>query len=368
MNAERLHAIAIALHQEMNSSGIAAKVEQLCAALQTVVNQPHPNHQENLANRMKAVYSTLDAAPSDTFSPALRQSLSEMGGTQLFGKSLKAIIEEIFQRNQITPAVALRELQEIRKQLESFQTALHHLISAFSQFKIGDEKLEPGQCEIGMLIPREAVDNKLGAFADELEELSFILNTFSEVATGKPDDLCINTISSSDLTVYLNAGSTFAACLAVAIERIVALYKQLLEVKKLRVDLLKQGVPEQQTAGIEDYANALMDKGIKENSVEIVERFYRTSDGGRKHELVTAVNVSMRRIAERVDRGYNIEVRVEPLTTEAQDSQPDKGTSAIIQIIQDASKNMQFIKQGGAPILRLSEGKEKAKAKKEKEK
>lgn len=368
MNAERLHAIAIVLQQEMKSSAISAKIEALCDALETTVSRPDSENQEELATALKTVYSTLDAAPSDAFSPAFKQLLSEMGGAQLFGKSLKTIIEAIFQRNQITPAVALRELREVQEQLKAFQLALDGLVLAFRQFKIGDEKLEPGHCEIGMLIPRNAVDNKLTEFADELNELSFILNTFSEVATGKPDDLCIKTISSSDLTVFLAAQVPFAACLAVAIERIVALYKQLLEVKKLRGDLLKQGVPAKQTSGIQDYANELMDKGIKDAAVEIVQKFYHSTDQGRKNELVTAVTISLRRVAERVDRGYNIEVRVEPLGKAPKDDQETKGESGNIQIIQAASKTMQFIKQEGAPILRIADGRGKAKSKKHKDK
>ena len=123
--------------------------------------------------------------------------------------------------------MALKELQQLSQRLNAFQQALDQILAAFKQFKIGNEKLEPGECEIGMLIPRDAVGNNLNGFAQELKELIFVLNTFSEVATGTPDELSIKTISSSDLTVYLNAQAPFAACLAVAIERIVALYKQL---------------------------------------------------------------------------------------------------------------------------------------------
>ena len=288
-----------------------------------------------------------------------------MGGDGLFGASLKAVIEEIFQRNQFTPAVALEELRALRKQLETFQKALDQLIAAFREFRIGDEKLEPGQCEIGMLIPRDAVDNQLIGFATELKELSFVLNTFSEVATGKPDYLSIKTISSTDLTVYLNAAVPLAACLAVAIERIVALYKQLLEIKKMRSDMLNQGVPEKQMAGVEDHANNLMESGIKDLSVEIVEKFHQGKDGGRKNELITAVKFSLHRIANRIDRGYNLEVRVEPLTEAAPEDKKAEDASAKIHLIQEASKNMQLMKLEGKPILRLPETKEKPKEKKE---
>ncbi|HXC98998.1 MAG TPA: hypothetical protein VN048_06630 [Verrucomicrobiae bacterium] len=231
-------------------------------------------------------------------------------------------------------------------------------------FHIGDEKLGPGECEIGMLIPRGAVDNKLPEFATELKDISFILNTFSEVATGKQDDLLIKTISSTDLAVYLHAPVMFATCLAVGVERVVGLYKQILEIKKLRGELLKQGVPEKETDNIGDYANKRMEKGIKEVSIEIVAQFYTKNDDGRKHELEVAVGISLSKLANRIDCGYNFEVRAEPPKKTEANTDAEQKTAANIQLIQGAIKNMQFMKLEGPKILGLGEGKEKIEPKK----
>jgi len=192
-----------------------------------------------------------------------------------------------------------------------------------------------------------------------LKELSFILNHFSEVATGKPDDLAIKTISSSDLLVYLNAGIPFGACLAVAIERVVSLYKSLLEIRKLQVDIRNQGVPDEATKGIEEYASQHMEKGIQELSVDIVAEFYKGKDGGRKNELITAVRISLNKIANRIDRGYNIEVRCEP-PADDEDGHNEEVKAAVAQVLA-ASANMQFLKLEGKPLLRLPEKAEQPK-------
>ena len=235
MNAERLHAIALVLSEEMNERKIVNKMQEITKNLQSVIQQQNQQQsQQNLANSLKGIYSSLESTPSDNFSPAWRQILEEIGGKDLFGGQLKAMIEGIFQRNAITPAVALDQLNKIQNDLQSFKTSLEQMIAAFNLFNIGDEKLDPGQCEIGMLIPRTAVDNRLPEFAEELKELSFILNALSEVATGKKDDLPIKTISSTDLMVYLDALPTYAACVTVAVERTVALYKNFLEIKEAK--------------------------------------------------------------------------------------------------------------------------------------
>jgi hypothetical protein len=337
MNAERLHAIVRALDKELSSLGTVQKLEALHNSLQTLVQQSHPSHQQLFANSRNAFMGALAHSASDDFSPAWRQLLNEMGGAKYFGKPLKAIVEAIIDQNQMTPAVALEEIGKLLKSLQEYDSAIDQLIGAFKKFNISDERLEPGACEIGMLIPRAEVDNNLRQFTEELDELAFVLDTFAEVATGKPDHLSIKAISSSDLTVYLEAAPAFAACVAVAVERVVALYKQVLEIKKLRGELLNQAVPEKQLAPIEQHANGLMEKGIDEFAGELVQQFYKEKDAHRKNELANAVRVSMRRIANRIDRGYNIEVRVEPMK---KDAQPEEGANDLaknIQAIQTAS-------------------------------
>lgn len=369
MNAERLHAIAIALNKEMKAIKTVEKIQNLKESLDNTVNQNHPQYQEELAKNLQIVDSSLASCPSDNFSPAWRQLLSELGGDNLFGLSLHKQIQNIFQTNAITPAVALKQLEALLSKLEAFKEGLENLLSSFQQFKIGNEQLEPGQCEIGMLIPRDAVKNQLPNFAQELKELVFILNTFSEVATGNPEELTIKTISSSDLTVYLDGTARFAACLAVAIERIVALYQRLLEIKKSKAELEKHGVPEEDMAGITAHANNLMSDGIETLTVEIIEKYHPAKDGHRKNELKNAIRISLNRIANRIDRGYNIEVRAEPLKQDKKPEGESDGNEArnlqeAINTIQAAAKNMQFLKLGGSPILRLKES-ETEKPKKE---
>ncbi len=351
MNAERLHAIIEALRGEMSEKNLAALLQNLVNALRQVVQQSNANTQQNLSSNLTAMYRALDDSAVDEFSPACRQLLTEIGGDKLFGAELKREIEDIIGKNQMTPSVAADRLDEIRSRMDTFRNALNQGSTALAALKIGDESLKPGECEIGMLIPRREIDNRMTQFARELEELSFVLNTFSEVATGHPDNLAIRTISSSDLLVYLNAGIPFAAMVAVAIERIVALYKNLLEVRKLQMEIERQGITKA-AKDVEEHANDLMENGIKQLSPEIVNEFYKGNDSGRKNELRTAVKVSLTMLASRIDRGYNFEVRCKPLAA----GKPEKEeTKKAIAAIQAATANMQFLKLDGKPILKLPE-------------
>lgn len=356
MNAERLHAMVLVLSKEMSKTNTVGKLQEVINALQRVIGSPNPGHQQTLAQNLKAIYEAVTDTPSDQFSPVWRQTLVEIGGENFFGSKLKATIEAIFSQNQITPAAALDELQKLHNGLQAFKTALDQCSASLAHFKIGDEKLAAGECEVGILIPRRAIDNKLINFAEELKELNFIFGTFSELVTGTKDSQTIRTISSSDLLVYLQATVPFAVCVVFCVEHVVALYKQLLEIRKLHQEMRKQGVPEKAMSDIGKYADDLMLKGIEKIATDVVNEYHKKKDDKeRRNELTNAVRISLNKIANRIDNGFNIEVRVGPLP---KSDEEDKELRKAVESIQLATVNMQFLKLEGKPILKLPEGKE----------
>ena len=365
MNAEKLHAICRELQQEINESNLVAKLQQVVNSLQNVVNQPQqPGPQTTLTNNMNQLYATLSEASSNNFSPGWRQTLDEIGGFDLLGERLEERIRGVFERNQITPASALNEIAEMFKSLEKFKGAIDKVVSGFNTLNVGAEELEPGECELGVLVPREAVENKLNLFGEELQQLSFIFNTFSELASGKRENYQIKTISSTDLSIFLATVAPVAACIAYAAEKIVEVYKNLLEIKKIKVELKALGLKKKDMSGITSYANSFMKEGITKITVEVVNEFYGGNDESRKNELKNAVKIALNRMANRIDKGYNIEVRAKPLPEpqegkEAKVTSKEEQTRKHLTLIKEASPKLQFLKEGGERILQLPEEAEK---------
>jgi hypothetical protein len=310
MNAERLHAIAAALEKELSEREIIDTLQSLTSALNSAVQQNTPANQQQLVTARDAFYEAISDTPSDHFTPAWRQILVEMGGEKLFGTNLKLRVQQIIADNQMTPSVAHGELKEILEELKNFRDRLTELKTAFELFNIGAEELAPGAAEIGILILRAAVHDKLGDFTEELEEVEFILNTLSEVATGRKDDLKIRTVSSSDLIVFLYAAAPLACITAKVIDFVVGQYKKILDIKKVQLEIDRLELPVEISDKTKEHANKLMEKAIEEFSVTIINEF--KGDQGRKNELATAVKISLNAMANRIDRGFNFEVRIEP--------------------------------------------------------
>jgi len=359
MNAERLHAIAIAVIDDINRTKTDSTLQTLVKSLQNQVSQPQsPEFQQQVSQHLTTLCTTLIDAPSNSFSPAWREALNELGLHDLLGNNLRSRIQEIFQRNQITPSVALEELRSLHQQLAACKASLGQLIASFQQLKIGAEELAPGQCEVGVLVPRLAVNNKLNEFAKDLGDLSNIFGAFSELTTGSRPGFDIRSISSSDLNVFLEMLPVVAAAIAVAVERLVGLYKQTLEIKKLHRELRNTGIPSEELKGILNYPNTIMKEGIEQLTTDLLNKYYDKKDEGRGHELTTELRFSLNKIAKRIDKGYSVEVRVQPITEEEQATGKGGKTcenAEHIQVILAASKNIEFLLMEGEPILTLPE-------------
>lgn len=367
MNAERLNEICLETRNAVASNSLVDLLRGVTTALQETVNQPQsPERQQELSAALEALYSALRDFPTDHFSPAWKEVLDEIGASDVLGQRLADRVRDVVERNQITPATAQQELSGISDELDALMAAVDAVISAFGQLHIGRDELKPGECELGVLIPRSAVDDGFREFVDELDDLDFVFGTFSEVASTDASELQIRTISSSDLMVFLAAAPGVCASLAYAAEKLTSAYKNLLEIKKLRRDLKDQGLTNKELRQVDDHANKVMADTIEELAVEIVHEYHAGDDDGRRNELTNGVRISLRKLADKIDRGFNIEVRAEPpeaATDESEDIEEQlELTRRHIQIVRDASQTLQFIRPEGEPILHLSESSSDTKA------
>ncbi len=358
MNAEKLHILASAIYEDLEETQVQPIFQNLVNALQNQVNQPQqPTHQQQISEHLTKLYDTLSQSSSNTFSPAWTQLLQELSIDHLLGNKLSDKLKGTFERNQITPSVALDEIKTLNAHLTTLTTHIDNLIDSFEFLGIGKEDLEPGECEVGFLIPRYAVEDKLNNFSKELNDINGILRLFAEITTGKRQDFDIRSISSTDLGVTVTVAITLAAALAYTVNLIINSYKQILEIKKLRAEMHNQGVPFDKLKGISGFANSKMKKVIDEISKELFKKYYKNNDEPRYHELVTELRFALNKIARRIDRGFNIEIRVEPPVQK----KGEKTTAGYQQevkyteYIKSTYENRQFIKTNIEPILSLRE-------------
>lgn len=359
MNVERLHAIALAVKEEITALDVIGLLDQLSTALQNMVSQPQqPDYQVQVSSFKKTLQKKLTIANSNDFSPAWKQSIDELGIQEYLGSQLAEKIEAIFLENQITPSVALSEIQQLLKKVSALSTTLDQLVQGFSNFNLGHEVLNPGEGEVGIMLPRAYLDNRFDKLAKEFKEINSILSTISEVATGKTEHFQIRSLSTSDPFVLLGASIGVLAYIALTIKPIISAYKEILEVRILHAQLADKKVASERLKGVEDHTEEIMSKAIEEIRIELLSRS-PIQDNGRKNELSNALGVALNKLANRIDRGVNIEIRVEPIKAEEREeeelSDSEKADRNNVQIIFEAMKTLEFMHPNGKPILHLPE-------------
>ncbi|MFA9430022.1 hypothetical protein [Egicoccus sp. AB-alg2] len=361
MNSERLHALLAEVLQELKSDKTPELLENLVAALRRVVEQPNqPEPQQKVSELRTQLREALGRASSDGFSPGWRQHLEELGIAHLLGAELLQTIESVFTANEITPASAADELEPVRDDLAQLLEAVQQAVAGLGSLGVGREELEPGAYELGILVPRHAVDSELAELGNEFIEIERILLPFVELATGSRPPLQVRAIGSSDFTAFLDALPAAAACVAVAVERVIALYKNVLELRRLRNELSDHEVPPEALEGLKRHVEATMEQGLERVVEELKTEFPEHLDGHRRNELTSELLRSLRKLANRIDAGYSVEVRHEPLPEPEEDAEDPVPTSqedlAYSRLVRERLPGLRFIKLDGPPILQLPEG------------
>lgn len=354
MNVEKLNSLAYDIVEENKTLQYVPKFQNVINTLQNVITQPQqPQHQTNLSNQLTALKEALFKSLVNDLSPAWYQVLVELEVNDVLGDNLYQKIEKILSQNQITPAKAKQELDTYFSKLNTKMTGFKNIVTGLETLEIGYDELEEGECEIGVLIPRDYIKNDLGKLGEEIKELTFIFNNYSELITGKKESFQIRNLSTSDPLITVATITAIAAGIAKTVGWLIDNYKKLLEIKKLKAELKNQGLSEENLQGISDHSNGFMEKAIENIIVKISKEYNGSSDKNRKNELLNGVRISLNKIANRIDRGFNFEVRIEPIKSDETDKKETKETKEI----QVASKNLQFMKLSGQPILKLPEKK-----------
>jgi len=362
MNAERLHAIALAVRDELDSTEEVSLIEQLAGTLRNQVNEPaHPDYPQQTAQHRAALNERLASAPSNNFSAAWHETLEELNIAHLLGEPLRQRIEEIFLRNEITTAVAADEVQALAEEVRMLRTNLDQVITGLEAFHVGAEELAPGEFEIGFLIPREAVDNELEAMSRKLIELKKeIIGPLEELVTGTRSDIKVKTISSSDFQFFLETVPDVAVMLSQVIVDLYAAFEKVKRIRKSIADLIGD-VRDESLELLREDASESMNLDIDALATKLLDTYSgNIKDDKRRNEMKIAITHSLRKTAKRLEESYTIEIREyqEPPEPEEgeQPVQLDAAAEEARRVIAERQPLMRRLELPGEPILELEEG------------
>ncbi len=355
MNTDRLlHACTLA-NELIARTEAQSQLDTMIDALQRIIQRPQDNgaQQNRLAAALKELARRIESIETEPIAPADRRLLAALGVDSVIGQKLASRVQAATSGSSVTPALALEQLKAINTELASLTSAVTSTLNGLRRLGLHPISMEADRCEIAVTIPRVAVNHRLADFASEVKYLGRLTDCLSELVGVESSDTRIAAVSSSELEVYISVGAAVAAAVGAAIDRILGLYKNVLEIKKLREGMTSRNVPEEALRDVDRHADTEMERGIDELLTELLNEFQAADPSGRRNELRTLLKDVLNGIANRLDRGFNFEIRVElPAETEEGAATPNK---ELLERAYRAAERIQFIDAERARILHLPE-------------
>jgi hypothetical protein len=351
MNVERLRDTLQALKENLDEANLLNYLGQIQSSLQNEVTNPgNTQAQLQVADGFAKLRQTLSESRAEEFGPVWQQTIKDLNLGQLLPDSLDKEIERILQDNQLTPAAALKQIKDLRSRVESSEQAISRLLAALDALGINGAGIPRGKGEVGMIIPRTAISNRLDEFGVEAKGLSYWLAILSETATGEQEQATIESVSSSELIVYVFLSSVAVRVVAKALKDIATAYKTSQEGREIGSRLREIGMTDTEAAPLKAFFTKQMRKQITKTAKELLKE-YPGQDERRKNELRNALPRVLEDIAQRFDAGYTFDVAVGDDSTD-DDETPDENAVAIL----NARKILKYMEPSGERILELGPG------------
>jgi len=353
MNAERLRQILDHVGKELDATDVVERLHKLENSLQHDANTPGPGSaQTQVAGQSEEIFAALQCAPTSEFGGVWRHCAEDLGLGNALAPAIEEQLRAILAKNQLTPAAVAGEVRTLRESLTETKRTIAATVKSLEHFGVRESPIPADIGEIAVLIPRSALGNNLHRLGVEVEDLSQILNTVAEAVTGNAETITIESISSSDLSLYVWMESLPAKALAKMISELVKSYGSILEVREYREKLKARGLTNQQLSGLDEYARHEMGKVIDAQVEEIVG--HRGKSNGKADEPRTLFKIALWGLAKRLDSGYNFDVR----PSDAAEASGDESLREAAATIRNIRKNLKFISVTGERLLEPPSGAE----------
>ena len=291
------------------NNALLATIDQVIALLQAYIATPTAETSKAFRSKIDLLLDACAKMPTGFNAASFKHIVTDTGGEKYFGNGLEDSLREILEKQSMTPADMLVNLQNYRKSIGEYVAAITTISDTLKGMGVESEKLLSDQFEFGAMFPKELTGETIADIQDELEHLDRLFKTLNELMGNGAKSPTLKNISSSWWQFFIELDYKQIAAITVALERIVALYKSNLEIQKLKRDAEKNELG----ADIADLITKKIETKIKSGMIEIAKeirnKFQSNNDNGRCNELEIQLRMELVHIAKRINQGAAYEIR-----------------------------------------------------------
>ena len=356
MNTERLHSLIRLFIDANKKHNFISLLQAVETTYTQAVQTPSSQNAETFDNARNALLTAASEFPIGSLSPSRRKLLEAIGGIFYYGENLSRRIDDIIE-NANTPSAAVAQIQELRTKMTEFFKTVQVLDDSLTKLGVGVEDIPQDSAEIEVLIPESMIDGHLNGFIKEINYLDAAFSDIGEVVTGERTSLDIRSLGSGSAELYLIVDLAMGAQVLAFVTAVVVLINNILKIRRDRESLKKQNAP----ATIIKELKSWEDKQIKEHIDKLREEMLGKYKGKeeRKNELRNALSMRLKRLADRIDRGMDIDVTTAATAEQkegdesAADAKQIKDKQGYIAFIREATHHISQLERGQEPVLKL---------------
>lgn len=309
MHLGRFHAVIDHIERHFREAKLSEQLDASAVALDQYTASRAESHIVEFRTQLAAALDGSERVAPELLQPYAQQVIDELSIRELFPPRFRASIEEITATHGFDSTALSAALKKQAKQHLAKITLLRQLDTSLRGLSAEYTTVEDEKAEVGLLLPREIVGETLRDLSNEFDKISKLARAVNEL-TGHTYDSRVSTISSSWWQIFLEVPIDQVALWAVAIERIVALFKSNLEIKSLQKQLSEKAIPEDILKLISADVEKKVMAELTDIATDVVAKFGQIEEKGRKNEVETQLRQGFYYLARRMNQGAQVEINV----------------------------------------------------------
>jgi len=341
--------------------------------LNTLSTSIGENKTNEIAENVELIRKLYKEDVVNQYSPSNLKILTAIGGLSYFGQTGLVFVEAILERNTYDIQRTANELKAYIESRKKFVELVASAKTNLQELGIKSYYHDDTVFEIGIIMPQNNVYNKITNLTKELNHWDKVLKTVTELVGDPPEDTEIALVSTGSLQFFIDHTSETAIVLATVLERVVRLYRNIVEIRIAKDKLKELGIAPAEQKAVDKQEKELFNREIDKLSKDIVTNFASSKiEEGRLNELQIAMKGHVKYVVKCVGDGMTIEIT--PPEIAASSDEPVEGDEharkelqvkqekvmTTIEVVQKSMESVKSIGELGGDIAKLlTEGDDK---------
>ncbi|MCC8411096.1 hypothetical protein LJ707_19300 [Mucilaginibacter sp. UR6-1] len=302
MDASKLFNILSDLNFDSNNKNIADALNELISNISV-------GNDTAITDSFESLKKKLSVSVVNNYSPSNIKILEEIGGARFVGNNAIDNLQDILYNSSYNVQKTISDLQKYSEDRALFMNNINDAHKSLKSLNVDAHYYSDATFEIGLLLPESLTENKVINVTKELNKWDKVLKTIKEITEGTVEDTELTLVSNGSLQFFIENSHHVAVCLIVIVERVVKIYKTIIEIREARERLKELGIAASEQKNIEKQEKELYNKEIDKVVADIIKDYaLKGIESGRLNELKVALKGHIIYIIKCIDNGIVIEV------------------------------------------------------------